>query len=231
MEDIKPMDWARIFAGSAPPEFYLELVIRALFIYLLLMTGMRLLGKRMSTQVSRIELCAVVAFASAVGVPLLSPQNGLLPAVIIAAIIVGITRLIAVISYRSQQFEQVTQGDLDCLVSDSVLNMKTMKRTRITRERLFAQLRSECLNHLGRVKRVYIEANGSFTVIPDETPRPGLMVLPDFDTDFIEEKLRTTNIEICNNCGAEKPHKTSANSVTKCKNCGEAEWTRAVVET
>ncbi len=230
MQEVNPTDWARIFAGDAPPAFYLELVIRAFFIYMLLMLSMRLLGKRMSTQVSRVELAAVVAFASAVGVPMLSPSNGLLPPVVIAIIIVGITRLIAIVSFKSQQFEQVTQGDLDCLVADAVMHPKEMKRTRITRERLFAQLRSECLEHLGQVKRVYMEANGSFTVIPNEFPSPGLLVLPDFDKEFINEKLKVTDIVICNNCGEEKPEKPVKNGHYHCKNCSHNEWTKAVVE-
>src|ERR1700712_2197316 len=94
-DEIKLSDWKRILFGQVPPEFYIELVIRGLLVYLLLMVAMRLLGKRMSGQVSRLEMIALVSLASAVGVPLLSPMNGILPAVIIAIIIVGVVRLIS----------------------------------------------------------------------------------------------------------------------------------------
>jgi hypothetical protein len=75
-EDIKLNNWARIFLGDVPPAFYLELVIRAFLIYFLLMLSMRLMGKQMSTQMSHLEMAAIVALASAVGVPMLAADGG-----------------------------------------------------------------------------------------------------------------------------------------------------------
>lgn len=230
-EEIKLTDWSRIFLGQVPPEFYFELIIRTLLVYALLMFCMRLLGKRMSTQISRLELTALVSLASAIGVPMLSVMNGILPAFIIAAIIVGMTRLISKLSLKSEKFERVTQGYLNILVEDGVMRIDVMKMVQITRERLFAQLRSENLNHLGMVKRVYMEANGAFSLVTNDTAQPGLLVLPDWDEPFINEKLDRTNITICRECGQKKPGNTNVNDEdVKCSNCGAHNWTRAVVE-
>ena len=230
-EEIKLSDWMRILFGEAPPVFYLELIIRAFLVYALLMLSMRFLGKRMSTQVSRLEMAAMVALASAIGVPMLSPINGLLPAFIIAAIVVGISRLIAKIGFGSERFEQFTQGDIDVLVEECVMKEDNMKKTRISRERLFAQLRSENMSHLGMVKRVYMEANGSFSIVENESVKPGLMVLPAWDTDFVNETLKVTDTEICNNCGEQKPDNATQDKSVKCTNCGNTgEWTKAVIE-
>jgi uncharacterized membrane protein YcaP (DUF421 family) len=180
-EEIKLSDWTRIILGPVPPEFYLELIIRAIFVYLLLIVSMRLLGKRMSTQMSMLELTAMVSLAASIGVPMLSQDRGILPAFIIAAFVVGITRLISIISFRKQRFEQTTHGAIDILVEDGVMKYDLMKKVRISRERLFAQLRGENIVHLGMVKRLYMEANGAFTIIQNEELTPGLMVLPDWD--------------------------------------------------
>src|SRR3954453_1426943 len=101
-EEIKLSDWSRILFGQVPPEFYIELIIRGFLVYALLMVSMRLLGKRMSSQISRLELAALVALASAIGVPLLSMTNGVLPAFIISIIIVGMTRLISFVGTRNE---------------------------------------------------------------------------------------------------------------------------------
>jgi len=228
-EEIKLTDWTRIFFGKVPPEFYVELILRGFLVYALLMMAMRLLGKRMSTQMSRLDMAALVALASAIGVPMLSPTNGILPAFIIAVIIVAITRALSVIAVKNQKFEQLTQGGLDTLVQDGVMRLDVMRQVRITRERLFAQLRSENLHHLGLVKRLYMEANGSFTLIKNEQSQPGLLVLPDWDKAFIGEKLHSTNIEICKECGAQKPRSAENASNVQCENCGAREWTKAVL--
>jgi len=229
-DEIKLGDWARILFGQVPPEFYAELVIRAFLVYALLMVSMRLMGTRMSGQLSRLDLAAMVALASAIGVPILSPSNGLLPAFIIAFIVVVISRIIAKLSFKSQHFEQVTQDDIDVLVEESVMQPEILKRTRISRERLFAQLRSEKVMHLGKVKRVYLEAGGNFSIVENEEPKPGLMVLPEWDEDFIHDKLKETDVVVCRNCGEKKPADAPANKATTCPHCGDADWTKAVME-
>src|SRR3954447_13410521 len=222
-DEIKLSDWMRILFGQVPPEFYAELVIRVILIYALLMICMRLMGTRMSGQISRLDLAAMVALASAIGVPILSPSNGILPAFIIAFIIVSISRIIAKLSFKNQHFEQVTQDDIDVLVEESVMKPEILKRTRVSRERLFAQLRSEKIAHLGKVKRVYLEAGGDFSIIENEEPRPGLMVLPEWDEEFIHDQLKETDTIVCRNCGENKPEKAPANKSTKCPHCGEAD--------
>jgi uncharacterized membrane protein YcaP (DUF421 family) len=229
-DEIKLSDWMRILFGQVPPEFYAELIIRVILIYALLMISMRLMGTRMSGQLSRLDLAAMVALASAIGVSILSPSNGILPAFIIAFIIVIISRIIAKLSFKNQHFEQVTQDDIDVLVEESVMQPEILKRTRITRERLFAQLRSEKVPHLGKVKRVYLEAGGNFSIVENDEPKPGLMVLPEWDDEFIHDKLKETDTIVCRSCGEKKPDKVPADKSTKCPHCGDTDWTRAVME-
>jgi uncharacterized membrane protein YcaP (DUF421 family) len=226
-EDIKLNDWQRIFAGQVPAEFYFELAIRAFIIFFLLVFCMRLLGKRMTGHISQLELVALVSLASAIGVPMLAPDRGLLPALIIAAIVVGVTRLISRLGYKNEHFEKLSQGKADSLVKDAVMQYQSMQRVRISRERLFAHLRSEGIKHLGQVKRVYLETNGVFTIIPSpEKNKPGLMTLPAWDKEFVTAHLKETAIVICKNCGKERN-----GSNHKCENCHEQEWVNAVVET
>lgn len=227
-EEIKLSDWPRILAGQVPASFYIELVIRAFFVFFLLIICMRLLGKRMTGHISQLELVALVSLASAIGVPLLAPDRGLLPALIIAAIVVGITRLISSISNKNQRFENFTQGEMNTLVKDSVMQYGIMEHVRISRERLFAHLRSEGILHLGQVKRVYLETNGIFTVIRStDIDKPGLMTLPLSDKEFVHESLEETDVIVCNNCGVQK-----ANNIEqkRCGNCNENEWVKAVKE-
>jgi len=154
-------DWMKILIGNVPIHFFLEVVFRVLFVFLLLIFSMRLMGKRMASQLSRNEMVAMSSLAAAIGIPIQAPDRGLLPALIVAIIVILGQRWIARIAAWNEQFEEVSQGDIGVLVYDGVLNIKEMKITRISRERLFAQLRSEGIKHLGQVQRFYFEANGT----------------------------------------------------------------------
>jgi uncharacterized membrane protein YcaP (DUF421 family) len=223
-EDIHPWDWQRIMIGEVPPVFLLEVILRMAFVYLLLMLSMRLLGKRMAAQLTRNELSAMVSLAAAIGSPIISPDRGLLPPVVIVIVVVSISRLVAYISSINQKIESVTQGTLDTLITDSVMNMESMVKTRLTRERIMAQLRCESILHLGEIKRLYLEANGNFSVVRSDNPQPGLAVIPDGDPEFLHQ-LRKENILVCHVCGQKN---RSQNASEKCSNCNHTAWVNAV---
>ncbi|QJD96851.1 DUF421 domain-containing protein [Mucilaginibacter robiniae] len=225
-EDVKLTDWARILVGDVPYSFYIELIIRAAFVYLLLIVSMRLIGKRMSSQIGRTEMAALVSLAAAIGVPLQAPDRGLLPAVAIAIVVVFTERWIAARAYKSQNFEKFIQGNIDVLVKDSVMDLKNMKKVRLTRERLVSQLRSNGIKQLGEVKRFYMEANGSFTLIQEETPKPGLSIIPHWDEDFNNRFKKTGEKMVCQTCGLTQ--KKSDDDKQQCPQCGDCKWTDAV---
>jgi uncharacterized membrane protein YcaP (DUF421 family) len=109
------------------------------------------------------------------------------------------------------------------LVADGVMDIKTMKQARITRERLFSALRGKGIKQLGEVKRLYMEAAGEFTCIREEQPTPGLSVLPDWDTDFLQTQTVYKETVVCCGCGY-----TAARKEPTCSHCGSDEWTSAV---
>lgn len=224
--EIHLTDWLRILVGEVPASFYIELFIRASIIYVLLLIAIRFMGKRMSGQLSRNDLAAMVSLAGAIGVPLQAPDRGIVPAVIIAVVVVVIARWIGAKSYKNQNFEKFSQGNISVLVKDSVLDLKVMKKARMPRERLVAQLRSKSVKQLGSVKRFYMEASGSFTLIEEEEPKPGLSILPRWDKDYTDRFKKSKEIKVCQSCGFTQ--KEPFDNKSKCSNCGDVAWTEAV---
>ena len=227
--EIKLTDLQRILIGEAPLHFYIEVIFRIAVIYLVLMVSMRLMGKRMSSQLSRNEMAAVSSLAAAIGVPLMNPDRGLLPAIVIAAVIILLQILIARRSARDEKFESITQDHIDTLVEDGVMKVEVMLHTRITRERLLAQLRSEQVSHLGMVKRLYFEAGGKFSFLPNHNVEPGLSILPNWDVGLLEDLHTVTIHKVCSYCGnrnnSEQPGKSDI-----CNNCKSTTWVDAVTE-
>lgn len=228
-EDIHPFDWTRILFGEVPFPFFIEVVFRTAFIYLILMVAMRLMGKKIASELGRNEMIAMISMAAAIGVPIQSPDRGLLPAVIIACIVVAIQQMIAAKTTTSEKFETITQDKISTLVSEGRLELKEMSRTRLTRERVFGQLRKEGYCQLGEVRRMYLEANGTFTVIKHEHDVPGLCILPDWDEEYIDKLCNDTGKIVCNHCGNLLAQ--AGTEIRKCNNCGKKEWIKAVINT
>jgi uncharacterized membrane protein YcaP (DUF421 family) len=224
-DEIKIDDIGRILIGNIPPAFFIELVFRAFFIYLLLFISMRAMGQRMAAQLDKTELTAMVSLAAAIGIPIQSPDRGLLPAIVIAIIVIFVGKLAIRLSIRNKKWEEVAQDKLSMMIMDGVLDLTNMRKIGITREILFAKLRSEGVMHLGSVQRFYLEMTGEFSLLKSERPRPGLCVLPEWDKDFIRELKISDSTLVCKKCGnsIQGEHKN-----VKCKHCGNKEWIPAV---
>jgi len=214
-EDIHLYDWQRILLGDLPAEFYVELLIRVTFVFILLIFSMRAMGKRMAAQLSRNEMAALVSLAAAIGLPIQSPDRGILPALVVALVVITIQRLIATRAYENQQMEQFAHGDVSLLIENGVIDKKEMLGVRLTEDRLFAQLRSHGVRHLGEVERLYLEVDGKFTMLKKDHPIPGLSVLPAFDREFLGRQARQKQM-VCTNCGALPDNEKEMS----CGNCG-----------
>lgn len=219
-------DYLRILLGDVPWSFLLEAFIRLILLYLLLLTGLRLMGKRMAGQFSRTELAALVSLAAAIGIPILSADRGLLAPVAIAAVAVLGQRVVARWAARVPGVEHALQGTLTAVVTDGVLELAHMAQAVLSQERLFAQLRGESLEHLGQVHRLYMEANGTFSLVEAPEPKPGLSILPGWDQEFRQLQPAAPGAFACRECGqvAEAPQAPS----TPCPHCQARNWEPAV---
>jgi uncharacterized membrane protein YcaP (DUF421 family) len=226
-EEISITDWLRVSMGEAPPSFLLETIIRVAFLYLMLLVAMRLMGNRMGGQLTRNEMIAMVSLAASVGVSILDPSRGLLPPIIIAGVVIMFQRFIAAKSVKDQEFESMVLDDINTVVKDGCFKLDSMVRTRITRERLLAELRSEGIDNLGKMQRVYLETNGAFTFRRYKEERVGLSTLPDLDTEIKNDQRKVPGQFACGSCG--NIVRSQQKPATKCPNCRHVEWEEAVI--
>lgn len=226
LDQISIQDWHRIFVGEAPGIFYIEVFLRTAVVYLILLISIRMMGKRMASQLGASDLVAMVAMAAAIGVPIHSPDRGLLPAVVVAIAVVNVQRFIAGTSAKSEKFESLTQGRISILVEDSEMVLKNFAKSNISRERVFAQLRHMNIKHLGQVKRFYIEANGSFSILKNEEEESGLSVLPTWEKELLAKMKKDPEKIVCYNCGNKEPSSFDKNK--PCSKCDCTNWVEAV---
>jgi len=228
-EDIKLDDYMRILFGDAPFEFLIEVVIRILVVYILLLVGMRLMGRRMEAMITRNENIALVTLAAAGGIALLAPDRGILPPVVVVLVVVSIQHIIAIVTMKDAKKEQIILDDFSPLVKDGQFQLKEMVQSRITQPRIVAELRSKEIVNLGTVQRVYMEANGAFSILTyeEKKPRKGLCVLPMDDEDFRNEFDFEDNAYACRHCGNVQESMNAENE--KCADCGKSIWEKAIV--
>jgi uncharacterized membrane protein YcaP (DUF421 family) len=220
-------DWHRLLLGGTPWTFLIEVLARAGFTYLLLMFAMRLLGRRVAGQYSLFELSVVITVAGTVGVPLQSPERGMLPPLIILGMLILMQRALAFFANKSRYVEGFTSGDVSLVVSDGCLRLEQLRHAVMSRERLFGLLRQRGIQHLGQIGRLYIEPSGGLSLIAASRPRPGLSILPAIDQELREEPQVKDHFS-CASCGTTEP--TPTKPAGQCRCCGSNRWEPAVTE-
>ena len=222
-EEIHLEDIQRILFGAAPPEFLIEVFVRAVIMYLSLVLIVRLLGKRTNAQLTITERAVFITLGAIIAMPMQGPPTGILVGIVILISIMIFQRSLTRTFFMSSKWEELMQGRIRLLVKDSVVNMDELQNLKISRQQLFEQLRNKDVRQLGQVARVYLEACGNFTIYENEPVQPGLSVMP-VDMDKVIE--RDLTIIVCLHCG----NKQADNAGQTCNNCKSTNWVEASKE-
>jgi uncharacterized membrane protein YcaP (DUF421 family) len=225
--DIKLNDFQRILFGEAPPEFLMEVLFRTVIIFLALLVFLRLIGKRMGGVLTISELAVMLTLGAILAVPMQMPDRGILQGILILVVVLLMQRGLNFWEFKDSKVEKITQGEVTMLVKDGVMKVGNMELSRISKQQLFAQLRKNNINNLGKVKRMYLEACGVFSIYAHPDERPGLSALPVKDAELYEKRVQNeSGLMACLNCG-NTLHKHAATQ--PCELCGGEEWTKAII--
>ncbi|GAB4024856.1 DUF421 domain-containing protein [Spirosoma koreense] len=226
-EEIRLGDWERILLGDAPAEFLIEVFIRTILIYLALLIVMRLLGKRMNGQLTNLELSVMLTMGAIVSPAMQLPDRGLLSGLLALVCALLFLRGLNFWGYRSGKAETIIQGTETAVVKDGILQLEVMASNRLSHQQVYAALRSENVYNLGKVKRLYLEAYGMFSIYQDEKGKPGLSLLPPSDAEIQSIHQHPTEKHLaCMNCGNTTDDQPEPGP---CPVCQANQWTEAIL--
>jgi uncharacterized membrane protein YcaP (DUF421 family) len=200
-EDIHLYDVYRILFGNAPLIFLVEIIIRSVITYIILLAVIRGLGKRMSGQLSFTEMAVMLMLGAIVSSAMQIPERGIIEGCFVLLLVLLMQRLITWRMFKSARLEDKILGQMYLLVKDGVLQTKELSREYISRTQIFGILRSKSIINLGMVKRLYLETSGSFTMYTYKNERPGLSLLPREDKALFNSQHLVSDKKACNICG------------------------------
>ncbi|MDY9926107.1 DUF421 domain-containing protein [Methanosarcina sp.] len=147
---------------------------------------MRLLGRRAVDQLTSFDLLIIIALGSAMGDPMFYPDVALLWSVFAIGTITVCYRIQTSLVNRFPRYEDLTEGMPVKIISNGVLNSKSIRKHTPTQDEIFLLLRNKGIRTLGEIETAYLERDGSVSVFkfPAEKQKPGL---PTISEDMIKE--------------------------------------------
>jgi uncharacterized membrane protein YcaP (DUF421 family) len=182
MEDYA-WDWQRIFFGSMPLLFYLEILFRVLILYAYTLLALRVLGRRSAGELTPLDLVIVISLGSAVGDPMFYPNIPVMHGIAVITVITLLQAAIVNLINRAEDVEQIIKGQPVRVLSDGIIDRSRLSDTNLSREELFMALRQRGYKSLGAIETMYIETDGKPSIYAVDAPRPGLPITPPWDVD------------------------------------------------
>jgi len=139
---------------------------RTVILYILLMVGLRLLGKRQIADMEPSELVLTLIISDLAVVPMqdygIPMINGVLPIITLLCL----SMLLSFFNLKSIRFRALICGTPAVIIQNGVVNQKNMAKNRLTLDELFEQLRSQGFTDLNAVKYAVLETNGQLSILP-----------------------------------------------------------------
>lgn len=211
--------------GEESWEFLFEVLLRSFIMFCFILTAVRASGKRGIKQLSIFELVIIIGLGSAAGDPMFYKDVGILPALIVFIVIVGLYRSVTWLSGKNARFERLIEGKPLYLIRNGKFSIEDFNKEDLSQDEFFAELRQNSIEHLGQVRYAILETSGEVSILyyDDKDVKPGLPLYPDLYQKKAV-KIDGSGLYACAYCGNVRdisgPH--------QCDLCEHEEWVRAI---
>lgn len=141
-------------------------LLRTIILYIVIIAGIRLMGKRQVGELEPSELVMSLIIADLASVPMQDYGIPLLTGLIPILALLSMTMILSVLTMKSIRFRALLCGRPSVVIRDGALDQKEMARNRLTVDELLEELRGQGYTDLSAVKYAILETNGRLSVLP-----------------------------------------------------------------
>lgn len=146
--------------------------LRSVVLYLILLTVIRLMGKRQIGQMEASEFVVTMLVANLAAIPM---QDGGIPffsGIVPIATVLGLELVLSYLSLRSVRLRKLLCGKPVILIDNGKILQGNLRKTRVTLDELTGHLREKDILDLQSVQFAILETNGNLSVFPYPNARP-----------------------------------------------------------
>lgn len=142
------------------------IIARTAVIYIVILAGLRLSGKREVGQMTVFDLVVLLLIANAVQNAMVGPDTSLTGGIIAAVVLLLINAAIARMSMNWPRLRHMVEGTPTLLVLHGEVVSDHMRKEGIDEETLETALREHGVEKMGDVEMAVLEIDGSISVVP-----------------------------------------------------------------
>ncbi len=140
--------------------------MRTAVVYVAVIAGLRLGGKREVGQLGTVDLVALLLLANAVQNAMVGTDTSLGGGLLAGVVILGSTRVLDLVVRQSPAVRRLILGESRVLIANGRVDRRAMDREEISDDELQEALHEHGLQYRREVKRATLEVDGSISIIP-----------------------------------------------------------------
>ena len=147
-------------------------LVRTIILYLFIIVGIRLMGKRQVGELEPSELVMSLIIADLAAVPMQDYGIPLMTGLIPIFALLALTMMLSVLTMRSLTIRTLLCGRPSIIIRAGELDIGEMQRNRLTVDELLEELRGKGCTDPSQVWYAILETNGQLSVLPRAAQKP-----------------------------------------------------------
>lgn len=144
----------------------LTILLRTVIIYIILISTMRIMGKRQIGELEVSDLVTTLLLSEIATLPIENQEIPVMYAVIPIITLLTIEVISSVISFKSPKIRGFLNAKPSILISQGIINQRELQNSRIAIDELISEIRLNGISDIKEVQYAILESSGKLTVIP-----------------------------------------------------------------
>lgn len=145
------------------------IALRTLVVYLAILLGLRIAGKREIGQMAVFDLVVLLLISNAVQNSMVGPDDSLTGGLVAAGVLLLLNSVVARMRLRSARLRRMIEGTPTVLVLHGRIYEEHLRREGIDLVELEAAVREHGIERLSDVEMAVLETDGAISIVPQGT--------------------------------------------------------------
>ena len=153
-----------------PDISILEKIIRPILVYLFLIVGLRLAGKRELAQLNAFDLVVLLTLSNTVQNAIIGNDNSVVGGLVGATTLLVVNYIVVRFLYSHETLDRVIEGEPDILIENGQVRQDRLKKELITKAELEEAAHKQGFASLDLIDRAILEPGGSISFLAKQPP-------------------------------------------------------------
>jgi uncharacterized membrane protein YcaP (DUF421 family) len=167
---MDPKIWHDLLIPDVP---VVEKILRTVIVYVFLVVGLRLAGKRELAQLNPFDLVVLLVLSNAVQNAIIGNDNSVSGGLLGAVTLLVVNAIVVRFLYDRKKLDELIEGEQDVLIENGEIKMDHLRRELIRLPQLETAARKQGFESLDEVDRAVLEPGGTLVFLgkkptPDE---------------------------------------------------------------